>query len=116
MLIPAAARVPGTRLWLRSALRRPVRGLLVVLGLLAMSVATVAALVAADSLERLFVADAIAQWGDVDVVAFRPGDAVIDEGAATSAGIEGAGPDAAWAGRLLLDTVVASGPDARDAS
>jgi ABC-type lipoprotein release transport system permease subunit len=96
-------------LWVRGALRRPGRGLLVAAGLLATALATVAALVAADSLERLFIADARAQWGTVDVVAFTPGEAVIDEGLSRIASIEaGSRPDG-WAGRLILDAVAVEG-------
>ena len=105
-------RLTGARLWplwSRAALRRPLRGLLIVAGLLAMSVVTVAAMVAGDALETLFIADARAQWGAVDVVVARPGDAVIDESTAVTAGLQGAGADAAWAPRLVLDTVVTTG-------
>lgn len=103
-----ARRGTPSRLWARAALRRPGRGLLVVAGLLAMSVATVASLVAADSLERLFVADARAQWGAVDVVTLRPGDAFIDHSTAIQAAVDGPGPEAPWASRLILDAVAAA--------
>ena len=107
-------RVPGAALWVRAALRRPGRALLVVAGLVAMSTATVAALVAADSLESLFVRDVEAQWGDVDVVVASPRDAVFDESTGRAAAIEGAGPGGRWANRLLLDAVVSGAPGRRE--
>jgi len=56
-----------TRLWLRAALRRPLRALVLVLALTAISATTVAALVAADGLSSRFDRDARAEWGSVDV-------------------------------------------------
>lgn len=85
------------------------RGLLVSAGLLATALATVAALVAGDSLERLFVSDAVAQWGDVDVMVLQPGEATIEEGTARFAAVEGAGRSDGWSGRLVLDAVATSG-------
>jgi putative ABC transport system permease protein len=102
------------RLWIRSAVRRPGRGLLVVLGLAAMSLTTVGALVAADSLETLFVADARAQWPGVDVAITRPGEAVFSQSAATFVAREGQGVARAWTTRLILPAVATAYRDRRE--
>jgi putative ABC transport system permease protein len=102
------ASVGAARPWVRGALRRPGPGLLVVVGLLVMTVATVASLVAADSLETLFLADAEAQWGQVDVLVSSP-EGLLDEGAASFAAREGGAAAAAWAPRLTLDGIAAAG-------
>ena len=109
-----ALRTRGAGLWVRGALRRPGRGLLVVLGLLAMHVATVASLVGGSALERLFVEDARAQWGPIDVVTFRPGEPLISESLVRFAATEGAQLGDRWAGRLILDAVASGGPGQRE--
>ncbi|MPY98008.1 MAG: FtsX-like permease family protein [Actinophytocola sp.] len=64
-------------LWVRGALRRPGRGLLVVGGLLAMVLTVAAAVVGSDTLRQVFVADASAQWGTVDVTVSAPGNQLL---------------------------------------
>jgi len=90
-------------LWVRGALRRPARGLLVVGGLLAMVLTVAAVVVASDTLRQVFVADAKAQWGSVDVTVSAPGNQLLDEGLARLIGSEA--PARAWAGRLILPAV-----------
>ena len=100
---------PAVRAWIKGALRRPLRALVVMVTLLLMTVGVVAALVAGDSLEQLFVADAQAVWGDVDVeVASRKG-AVFEEGFARTIGTQAASQSPAWAPRLILRGVAESG-------
>src|SRR5688572_11373895 len=115
-----ARRRPGrsgrgaTTAWLRGALRRPGRALVVVATLVLMTVGVVAALVAGDSLERLFVADARALRVVVDVEVASSDNSVFSEGLARSVGVE-AGPTAArWAPRLMLPALLEKG-DRRDA-
>ena len=91
--------------WVRGALRRPSRGLLISIGLVATALATSSALVAADSLATLFVADAEAQWGTTDILVFEPGEAVMDESLARFVGVEGGDLSDGWAERLVLDGV-----------
>lgn len=98
-------------LWVRAAVRRPGRGLLVVGGLLAMVLAVAAAAVATDTLKQALVADAEAQWGSVDVTVGAPGGQLMDEGLGRLMGSEARAR--AWAGRLTLPTV-AGYADARD--
>ena len=104
-------RAPGsgaaTRTWLRGAVRRPLRGVLVGAGIALMAVATVAALVAGDTLETLFLEDARARWGDTDVLVVQPGEALVEESLARLAGVEGGATAAGWAGRLVLDATAA---------
>jgi putative ABC transport system permease protein len=102
------------RLWVRGAVRRPGRGLLVVGGLAAMSLTTVGALVAADSLETLFVADARAQWPDVDVAVTRPGEPVFGQGAASFVARGGTRTARAWTTRLILPVVATAYRDRRE--
>lgn len=90
-------------LWLRGAVRRPGRGLLVVGGLLAMVLAVVASAVATDTLKRVLAADAQAQWGSVDVTVGAPGGQLMDEGLTRLVGSEARAR--AWAGRLTLPAV-----------
>lgn len=101
--------------WLRGAVRRPGRGLLVVVGLWAMTVAVVAALVAADTLDDLFVEDARARSGAVDVAVTSVEGPFLDEGLARSVGAEGEALSARWSPRLVLDAV-ASTDDENDAT
>lgn len=96
-------------LFLRAALRRPARGLLVVVGLVAMSLASTASLVAADSLERLFVADAEAQWPDVDVEVTSATGAVFGQGLGTQVARRGEALVEAAATRLVLPVVPRAG-------
>ena len=109
-LTPPPLTTPGARPWVRAAWRRPGRGLALVIGVMAMTVATVASLVAADSLERLFVEDAKARWGVVDVVTFQPGNPLIGASTATFAATQALTAEGdRWASRLLLDGVLDSG-------
>lgn len=98
-------------LWLRGAVRRPGRGLLVLAGLLATVLAVSAAAVATDTLKQVLVADAEAQWGSVDVTVGAPGGQLMDEGLARMVGSEARAR--AWAGRLTLPAV-ARHADTRD--
>ncbi len=112
---PSPGGLPGWRLWLRAAVRRPGRALALVLGLVVMHVATVAALVGGAALETLFIADAEARFGPVDIAVVQPGQAVMSESLARFAGNEAGGVLAANGVRLDLDAVAAgpdTGPDA----
>ena len=91
--------------WLRGALRRPSRAVAVVATLAVMTVGVVSALVAADSLEGLFVADAHAQWLDVDIAVTAIENSVFEEGLARAVGVEAGATAARWAPRLLLPAV-----------
>jgi putative ABC transport system permease protein len=96
------------RLWVLAALRRPLRAVVIVVALAAMSVATVGSLVAADSLSRLFTADAEAEWGTVDVEGHGSRGAVFDDSLGRFL-VTKAGPlAAAGAPRLLLPCAVRS--------
>ena len=97
-------------LWLRATARRPLRGLLVVVGLLAMSLATTASLVAADSLDRWFVADARASYPGIDIEVTSARGAVFSQGLASR--VADSGDTRAWVPRLLLPAVALFG-DAR---
>jgi putative ABC transport system permease protein len=105
------------RLWVRAALRRPGRGLLVLAGIVAMAVSTVAALVAGDSLEALFAADARARWGAVDVVVAPADGGPMEESLARLVTTADRGRARAAAPRLVLDALARSGgarePDAQ---
>ena len=94
----------AARLWVLGALRRPARAVAIVATLVVMTFTTIAALVAGDTLDRLFAADFRAEWGAVDVEA-RSADGLMNEGLARflAAGAD----DAATAGapRLLLGGV-----------
>jgi putative ABC transport system permease protein len=105
-----AAQLALTRSWLRGALRRPVRAVAVVAGLAVMSVATVGSLVAGDALDQLFLADAAAEWGAVDLEARAADDAVHELSTGRLLGVEGAPAIRAAAPRLLLQAVVAAAP------
>lgn len=96
--------------WLRGAVRRPQRALVVVLTLVIMTVGTTGALVAADSLERLFVADAHAEWGEVDVEVRSVEDGIIELPLARELGRQATATARAAAPRLVLPAVV-EGPD-----
>ena len=96
----------ATTAWLRGSLRNPGRAILVVSTLVVMTVGVVAALVAGNSLERLFVADARAQWGDVDVQVTSADNAVFEEGLARSVGVEAGDTAARWAPRIVLPAMV----------
>jgi putative ABC transport system permease protein len=72
-----------------------------VAALSAMSLATIGALLAGDLLEGLFVADARAEWGSVDVEV-TAGDNAVIEGAVARRLIEEAGPAAGPAAPRLL--------------
>ena len=107
----AAAR-PAARAWLRGALRRPARSVVVVATLALMTAGVVGALVAADSLDALFVADALAEWGEVDVEVTSAGNAVLSEGLGRTVGVESGARR--WAPRLILPAVAEVG-DRREA-
>ena len=90
------------RLWVLGALRRPARAIVIVVTLAAMSIATVGALVAADSLANLFTQDAEAEWGPVDVEGHAFRTSLLDDSLARYL-ISQAGPLAtAGAPRLVL--------------
>ena len=98
-----------SRLWVLGALRRPLRAAVIVVTLAAMSVATVGALVAADSLATLFTQDAEAEWGAVDVEGHGFRSALIDDSVARYL-VDKAGPLAtAGAPRLVLPAALESG-------
>jgi putative ABC transport system permease protein len=94
-----------TRLWLRAARRRPTRALAAVVMAVVMTVATVSALVAGDSLARLFHADAAAEWGAVDVEARSARTAVFDDSVGRLLGVEAEPLAVRWAPRLILPAV-----------
>ncbi|HWL66321.1 MAG TPA: ABC transporter permease [Actinomycetota bacterium] len=108
------ARVLGA--WIKGAVRRPVRALVVILTLLLMTVGMSGALVAGDMLDRLFVADAQAQWGEVDVEVTSGESGIFEESVARRIGTVAGTESSAWAPRLMLRSAVASGssrePDA----
>lgn len=89
-------------LWLRATARRLGRATTIVLTLAVMSVATVGALVGGDTLDRLFAADAAAEWGEVDVEVRATEDGVIDESLARLLVIESGATNDAGAPRLVL--------------
>ena len=110
-----AERVPraAVRSWVLGAVRRPARAAVVVATLIVMTVGTTSSLVAADSLEQLFIQDARAQWGPVDVEVTSAEGAVLEESLARSVGDEAEQVSVAWAPRLILRTVAKVG-DRRD--
>lgn len=100
---------PGlVRLWVLAALRRPGRGAVVVVALLVMTVASAGASVAADSLARLFVADAEAEWGEVDVEARPARNSVFDDATARFLTTRARTAAAGGAPRLVLPVAVTS--------
>ena len=105
---------PAWKAWLRGALRRPLRAAVVIATVTVMTVGVVGALVAGDSLERLFVADAYAEWAGVDVEVTADDNAVFEEGLGRAVGVEAAETSPRWAPRLVLRSVVEHG-DAREA-
>ena len=100
---------PTVRAWLVGAARRPARALVVVATLAVMTVGTVGALVAADSLDRLFVADAEAEWGAVDVEVTSVVTAVFEESLGRLLGAEAGAHSVQWAPRLILRAVTEAG-------
>ncbi len=82
--------------------------------LLLMTIGVVAALVAGDTLEQLFVADAEALWGEVDVEVTSGKGGTFEESFARTIGTEAGTDSPAWAPRLILRAVAISG-DRRDA-
>jgi putative ABC transport system permease protein len=90
------------RLWLLAALRRPGRGAAAVIALVIMTVATSGATVAAESLERLFVADAEAEWGEVDVEGRPAHNSVFDDMTARFLATRAGQATAGGAPRLVL--------------
>ena len=100
---------PVARAWIKGAVRRPTRAAVVVVTLIVMTVGVVSALVAADSLEQLFVADAQALWGDVDVEVTSGAGATFGEGLARTVGAEAAADSPRWAPRLILRAVAEAG-------
>ena len=98
-------RTAAAHAWIRGALRRPLRAAVVVVTLTFMTVGVAGALVAGDSLERLFVADATAQWGEVDVEVTSGEGATFDESLARLVGAEAGVASPAWAPRLVLRAV-----------
>ena len=109
-MMPRSWRVPrpAIRAWIKGAVRRPLRALVVMVTLLLMTVGVVAALVAGDSLEQLFVADAQAVWGDVDVEVTSGEGATFEESFARTVGTDGGSQSPAWAPRLILRGVAES--------
>ena len=99
---------PVARAWIRGAVRRPARALVVVVTLLVMTVGVVSALVAGDSLEQLFVADARAIWGDVDVEVTGGARTTFDEGLARLVGVEAGAQSTRWAPRLIFGAIAES--------
>lgn len=97
------------RVWLRGAWRQRARAIVVVLTLAVMTVGTTAALVAGDSLEQLFIEDARAEWGDVDVEVTNPGDGVFSLSRGRFIAVESGPAVGAWAPRLILPTVATLG-------
>jgi putative ABC transport system permease protein len=93
---------PVLRAWVRGAVRRPGRAAVVIVTLTVMTVGVVSALVASDSLEQLFVADAEALWGDVDVEVTSSQGASFDESMARAVGADAGAHSTAWAPRMLL--------------
>jgi putative ABC transport system permease protein len=98
-----------TVLWVRAALRRPLRAVALVLALLVVSTATVAGLVAADGLAGRFTRDAKAEWPGVDVEGRAARGSVVDDFLARYL-IAKAEPGArAGAPRLVLPAAVEAG-------
>lgn len=97
--------LPVLLLWQRATLRRLRRGATIVLSLAMMSTATVGALVGGDTLGRLFIADAEAEWGSVDVEVRSAEAAVIDESLARMVVVEAGAAVTAGAPRLILQGV-----------
>jgi hypothetical protein len=95
-------RGPVTGAWLRGTRWRPLRAVVVAAGVALMASATTAALVAGDLLARLFVADAEAEWGAVDLEARADGDAMHEVSDGRLLGVEGPPEVVAAAPRLLL--------------
>jgi putative ABC transport system permease protein len=104
---------PVARAWIRGAVRRPARALVVVVTLVVMTVGVVSALVAGDSLEQLFVADAQALWGDVDVAVAPGGRPTFAEGTARMVGVEAGEESTRWAPRLIFGAI-AEGSEQRE--
>jgi ABC-type lipoprotein release transport system permease subunit len=82
--------------------------------LVVMTIGVVSSLVASDSLEQLFAADAQAIWGPVDVEVTAAEGATFDESLARLVGAEAAEHSPAWAPRLRLRAIVEAG-ERRDA-
>jgi putative ABC transport system permease protein len=96
-------------LWLRAALRRPLRAAVLVLALTVISTTTVAALVAADGLANLFARDARAEWPTVDVEGHALRGSVFDDSLGRYL-VSKAEPGAlAGAPRLVLPAAVSAG-------
>ncbi|MDP9182796.1 MAG: hypothetical protein M3P04_08495, partial [Actinomycetota bacterium] len=97
------------RLWLRAALRRPLRAAVLTLALVVVSTTTIAALVAADGLAGMFDRDARGEWGSVDVEGHALRDSVFDDSVGRYL-IDRAGPAIqAGAPRLVLPAAVSLG-------
>ena len=97
------------RLWLRAALRRPLRATVLVVALVIVSTTTIAALVAADGLAGMFDRDARAEWGTVDVEGHSSVDSTFDDIVGRYV-LDRAGPDAvAGAPRLVLPAATSRG-------
>ena len=105
---------PAARAWIKGAVRRPGRAAVVIVTLIVMTVGVVSALVASDSLDRLFVADAQAVWGDVDVEVTSTQGATFAEGLARLVGADAIAESPRWAPRLILRAVADVG-DRREA-
>ena len=101
----------AARLWLRGARRRARRAVAIVAALTVMAVATTAALVAGDLLEALFLADAEAEWGYVDVEVRAADNSVFEESLVRQLAVEAGGLSVAAASRLLLPATVAAGTE-----
>ena len=101
--------MPAAKAWLRGAARRPGRALIVIATLVLATVGVVGALVAADSLDALFIADAQAEWGQVDVAVASGDNAVFPESLARAVGAEAGATSPRWAPRLILPAVVEAG-------
>ena len=108
---PSSAWRGAARLWLRGARRRARRGVAIVGALAVMAVATTAALVAGDVLEQLFLADAEAEWGVVDVEVRAAENSVFPEELGIELAVEADDLAVAAASRLLLPATAAAGQD-----
>ncbi|MDX1510443.1 MAG: FtsX-like permease family protein [Nitriliruptorales bacterium] len=98
--------------WLRGARRQPARALVVVLTIALMTLGAAGSLAAGDSLERLFVADAHAEWGEVDVEVTSAEDGAIALPLARLVAVNSIEGLSGHAPRLILSAVVSH--DGRD--
>lgn len=100
---------PVVRAWLKGSVRRPLRAVVVIVTLGVMTVGIGGTLIAGDTLDQLFVADARALWGEVDVEVTNGKGGTFEESVAGMIGEEVVTEVRAWAPRLILRGVVGSG-------